>query len=150
MPSKNPPLPPPCLSDLRALGERLRATRKRLGLSAVVVAESAQLSRATLQRVEAGEPAVTLGSYLAVMHTLGLSLADMAPPRPASATEENIALADFPQLRALAWHIPGLARVTRAEARGIYERHWRHLAADGLTADERRFMQSLGLEPPHV
>lgn len=154
MPAKNAPLPFPCLQALRDLGDRLRLRRKQLALSTVVVAEAAQVSRATLYRVETGEPAVTLGTYLAVMHALGLSLQDMAPPTAAAiatvAATNDILLANFPQLRALAWHIPGLEQITRNEARGIYTRHWRHLDKQALTASERALILSLGLEPSHV
>jgi hypothetical protein len=37
-----------------------------------VVAERAFTSRSTLQRVEAGDPAVSIGIYAAVLHALGL------------------------------------------------------------------------------
>jgi hypothetical protein len=37
-----------------------------------VVADRAFTSRSTLQRVEAGDPAVSIGIYAAVMHSLGL------------------------------------------------------------------------------
>jgi hypothetical protein len=37
-----------------------------------VLADRAFTSRATLQRVEAGDPAVSMGIYAAVMHSLGL------------------------------------------------------------------------------
>lgn len=37
-----------------------------------VVADRAFTSRSTLQRVEAGDPAVSIGIYAAVMHALGL------------------------------------------------------------------------------
>lgn len=152
MPAKNAPLPAPCLQSLRELGNRLRERRKELGLSTVVVAEAAQVSRATLHRVETGEPAVTLGTYLAVMHALGLNLQHMAAPTAATVAshESDILLADFPQLRALSWHIPGLDRITRNEARGIYTRHWRHLDKQALNLAERTLILSLGLEPSRV
>jgi transcriptional regulator with XRE-family HTH domain len=136
-------------SDLVDFGARLRARRKELGLSATVVAESAKLSRPTVHRVEAGQPAVTMGSYLAVMHALGLRLADMAPTEQPALGDE-VVLADYPQLRALAWHLPEVSRVSRDEARAIYERHWRHLEPTHLQSNEKGLLRALGLEVPGV
>ena len=158
MPAKNAPITPPAQQSLRALGERLRARRKALGLSAIIVAEAAQVSRATLHRVELGEPAVTIGTYLAVLHALGLDLSDITPTEPtplanadnADNADNAIMVADYPQLKALAWHIPGVEQISREEARGIYSRHGRHLNTQALSATERALMLSLGLEPPHV
>jgi flagellar motor component MotA len=47
-----------------------------------VLADRAFTSRATLQRVEAGDPAVSMGIYAAVMHSLGLldGLGQLADP----------------------------------------------------------------------
>ena len=57
---------------LGKLGGDLRDARCRRRLTMAVVADRAFTSRATLQRVEAGDPAVSMGIYAAVMHTLGL------------------------------------------------------------------------------
>jgi transcriptional regulator with XRE-family HTH domain len=58
--------------QLSALGERLRLARKRRRLSAVLMAERVDISRDTLNRVEKGDPAVSLGIYLRVLRVLGL------------------------------------------------------------------------------
>lgn len=57
---------------LKQLGGDLRDARRRRRLTMAVVADRAFTSRATLQRVEAGDPAVSIGIYAAVLHTLGL------------------------------------------------------------------------------
>lgn len=57
---------------LRALGENIRLARLRRGFSMALVAERAGMSRTTLGAVERGEPAVTLGAYANVLHSLGL------------------------------------------------------------------------------
>lgn len=57
---------------LRELGENIRLARLRRGFSMELVAGRAGMSRTTLRAVEAGEPAVTLGSYANVLHSLGL------------------------------------------------------------------------------
>jgi transcriptional regulator with XRE-family HTH domain len=57
---------------LAQLGGEIRAARRRRRLPMAVVADRAFTSRATLQRVEAGDPSVGMGIYAAVLHTLGL------------------------------------------------------------------------------
>ena len=55
------------------LGERLRRVRQQQGLTTVAMAERAGVSRMTLNAVEAGAPAPTMGTYLRVMSALGLA-----------------------------------------------------------------------------
>lgn len=57
---------------LAKLGGDLRDARRRRRLPMAVVADRAFTSRSTLQRVEAGDPAVSIGIYAAVLHALGL------------------------------------------------------------------------------
>jgi transcriptional regulator with XRE-family HTH domain len=55
------------------LGERLRRARQEQGLTGTALAERAGISRMTLNAVEAGEPAPTMGTYLRVMSALGVA-----------------------------------------------------------------------------
>ena len=57
---------------LRKLGIDIHDARRRRGLPMAVVAERAFTSRSTLQRVEAGDPAVSIGIYCSVHLALGL------------------------------------------------------------------------------
>jgi transcriptional regulator with XRE-family HTH domain len=72
MPSKPPILYPNQAKLLRELGQRLREARLRRRFSVSLVAERADVSRPTLNKVEAGDAAVTLGTYLRVLGVLGL------------------------------------------------------------------------------
>lgn len=65
---------------LRKLGADIRDARKRRRLPMGVVAERAFTSRSTLQRIEAGDPAVGIGIYAATLQALGLldGLSDVA------------------------------------------------------------------------
>lgn len=67
---------------LRKLGADLREARQRRRLTMAIVADRAFTSRATLQRVEAGDPGVGMGIYAAVLQALGLldSLSQLADP----------------------------------------------------------------------
>jgi transcriptional regulator with XRE-family HTH domain len=58
--------------SLRKLGADIRDARRRRGLPAQVVADRAFTSRSTLRRVEAGDNAVGMGIYAAVLQALGL------------------------------------------------------------------------------
>ena len=71
------PVFPKVRRALAELGENVRLARKRRGLSAVLIAERAGLSRPTLRAIERGDPGVTLGSLANVLHSLGLE-ADLA------------------------------------------------------------------------
>jgi hypothetical protein len=67
---------------LRKLGQDIRDARRRRRLPAAVVAERAFTTRPSLQRVEAGDPAASIGIYAAVLQALGLldGLGDLADP----------------------------------------------------------------------
>lgn len=54
------------------LGENLKLARLRRRLSAEQVAQRAGISRATLHKIEKGDPAVAMGSYFVVLNVLGL------------------------------------------------------------------------------
>lgn len=58
---------------LLQLGDRLKRLRKGQGISAVELSKRVGISRTTLTAVEAGDPAPTMGTYLRVMSSLGVS-----------------------------------------------------------------------------
>jgi transcriptional regulator with XRE-family HTH domain len=72
MPAKAPVLYPSQTKLLKELGERLRDARLRRRFSVSLVAQRANVSRPTINKVEQGDPAVTLGTYLRVLSVLGL------------------------------------------------------------------------------
>jgi transcriptional regulator with XRE-family HTH domain len=146
-------------ASLQALGAQLRARRKALRVSSVAAAEAAGLSRVTLHRIEKGEPTVAIGAWANVLAVLGMELAarvasgaeeaqdggdaSAALPSPAQGwIPVRIKLADYPQLKALAWQVHAEA-LTPREALGIYERNARHLDAEAMTASERALWQAL-------
>ena len=55
---------------LKSMGVKIKLARLRLSLTAELVAERAGISRASLWKVERGEPAVAMGIYAAVLHAL--------------------------------------------------------------------------------
>jgi transcriptional regulator with XRE-family HTH domain len=72
MPARPNHITPATENKLAALGQQIRAYRKGLKLSATTVAQAAGMSRITLHRIEAGEPAVTMGAYFNAMTALGI------------------------------------------------------------------------------
>src|SRR5258707_12094768 len=83
----------PSIAVRRALGKLgadIRDARRRRRLPSAVVAERAFTSRPTLQRIEAGDHAVSIGIYAAVLQALGLldGLGDLAGP-----SKDNASLA---------------------------------------------------------
>jgi transcriptional regulator with XRE-family HTH domain len=57
---------------LRKLGSDLRDARLRRRLSMQLVADRARTTRATLTRIERGDPGVAVGLYCSVLNVLGL------------------------------------------------------------------------------
>ena len=83
---------------LRKLGSDIHDARRRRQLTMAVIAERAFTSRATLQRVEAGDPGVSIGIYAAVLQALGLlnglqEMADVAR----DTVGQSLATAALPQ-----------------------------------------------------
>jgi transcriptional regulator with XRE-family HTH domain len=154
MPSTTPLLTDTSAQLLQALGEQIRMQRKSLGVSAKTTAEAAGLSRVTLHRIEKGAPAVTMGAYLHVMGALGLALAAqplLAAPQGQQAVQAQrkgwlparIALADYPQLRQLAWQVHDTDTLSPTEALGMYERNARHIDTAALGPAERDLIDAL-------
>ncbi len=149
MPARAPRTGEIAAARLLALGEQLRAQRKRLGVSAATAAEAAGMSRVTLHRIERGEPSVTMGAYLNAANAVGLALGLASPQPPASNSGQaatapaRIRLAGYPQLERLAWQFQGASEVTPAEALSLYERNWRHIEQGALTRHERALIEAL-------
>ena len=72
MPRRQPPPYPSQKRLLTALGERLRLARLRRKLSIDITCERAGISRMTLYRIEAGSPAIAMGTLARVLAVLGL------------------------------------------------------------------------------
>lgn len=72
MPAAAPVLYPRQTKLIAELGQRLREARLRRRFTASLVAERADISRQTLTKVERGDPAVTLGTYVRVLVVVGL------------------------------------------------------------------------------
>ena len=142
-------------TQLQALGEQIRSQRKALRLSATVTAEAAGVSRVTLHRIEKGEPSVAMGAWGSVMAALGMALHARLVSDGTSDTAQKsdrtgwiparVPLADYPQLRSLAWQVHGTDTLTPAEALDIYERNARHIDLQAMSADEQALLQGLRL-----
>jgi hypothetical protein len=68
---------------MRKLGHDIRDARRRRRIPVAILAERASISRMTLNKVEKGEPGVSLGNYATVLFALGMieRLADIADAR---------------------------------------------------------------------
>jgi transcriptional regulator with XRE-family HTH domain len=150
MPKKSPTLNEFTAAKLRSLGAQIADRRKVLGVSATVAAEAAGMSRVTLHRIEKGEPSVTMGAWINAIAALGVQLQlqdqETAKTTPADRLgwwPVRISLADYPQLKALAWQVQGTDHLTPVEAFDIYERNIRHLDLPTMTAQEQALWQAL-------
>ena len=73
MPAAAPPVAEAVAAKLTAIGRRIRAHRKRLGVSGTTAAEAAGMSRVTLYRIE--RPVLFYGSIGAMLVALAIVLA---------------------------------------------------------------------------
>jgi len=82
-------VPMPVKRALRKLGQDIRDARRRRRISTDIMAERASVSRATLYRVEKGDPGASIGIYARILFVLGLEdrLADLA-----DATADSVGL----------------------------------------------------------
>lgn len=150
MPAKAPFLTNKQAKILRDLGQQIRDRRKELGISSVATAEAAELSRVTLYRIEKGEPSVAIGAYLSVVSALGLSI-DLVNSQDKKSAKNNVSpklpkeiiLANYKQLKRLAWQLKQTKTVTPQEALDIYERNWRHIDLDAMDSRERDLIDKL-------
>ena len=80
---KNSAVPLPVSRALRKLGHNIRDARRRRRIPVAVMAERASMSRMTLNKLEKGDPGVSLGKTASVLFALGMAerLADVADPR---------------------------------------------------------------------
>ena len=72
MSSKKQILFPQHKKILEILGENVKLARKRRNLTAIQVAERADISRNTLYLIEKGNPGVSIGAVFNVLRVLGL------------------------------------------------------------------------------
>lgn len=149
MPAPTPPVGEILAAKLVAVGERIRAHRKRQKVTATSTAEAAGMSRVTLHRIERGEPSVTMGAYLSAIAALGLEFDVIDPQvrRRGAGVEPGvptiIRLDEYPQLKRLAWQRHGENEVTPSDALALYERNWRHVDQSGIEPRERALIQAL-------
>jgi transcriptional regulator with XRE-family HTH domain len=150
MPAKAPLITKKQERTLRVLGQRIRDRREELNLSATVVAEAAEISRVTLYRIEKGEPSVAMGAYLSAISALGLTidLSDSAVKTRSGSNAKSklpkkIPIANYQQLKRLAWQMKSTAELTPEEALDLYERNWRHVDIKNMSEKEKEFITTL-------
>ena len=156
MPAKSPAVTDDVADFAVGIGKYIRAHRKSLQVSATTAAQAAGMSRVTWYRLEKGNPSVTMGAYLSAVNVLGLELKIV----PSSDLNHKsfpdihdgedfipvyINLAEYPQLKQLAWQVHGVDKLRPKEALDIYERNWRHLDLRAMEERERRLVEALRL-----
>lgn len=57
--------------NLKTMGEQIKLARLRRELSVTLVCERADISRSTLWKIEKGDPSISIGAYVMVLHALG-------------------------------------------------------------------------------
>ena len=65
-------LPIPVINALRKLGHDINDARRRRRITIELMAERADLSRATIGKIEKGDPTTSMGGYASVLFVLGM------------------------------------------------------------------------------
>jgi transcriptional regulator with XRE-family HTH domain len=130
------------------LAKILRQRRKALGVTVQNAAAAAGMSRDTWYRMERGEATVTIGAWFNALDALGLRFGIGLQDVEANKIEGNaipleVAIADYPQLAALAWQLDEQVVLTPREAFDVYERNARHLRINELTPREKTLIENL-------
>ena len=132
----------------RELAQVLRQRRKALGVTVQNAAAAAGMSRDTWHRMERGELTVTIAAWFNALAVVGLrfGVGSDRPETEAVPTDSiplAIALADYPQLAALAWQMGEKTVLTPREAFDVYARNERHLNVGALTPREKALIENL-------
>ena len=136
--------------DAENIGIAIKQERKRLNVTAEALSGASGISRVTLHRIETGEGASSLNSYLAVVDALNLELT-LAEKVKEGSRQLNpddfipviIRLKDYPELKKLSWHITGRDYLKPFEAHAIYERNSRHFDENEMAESEKLLMANL-------
>ena len=67
---RTPILMPQTELNLKTLGNQIKLARLRRNLSMKLICDRANVSRATLSKIESGDPSVAIGYYATVLHAL--------------------------------------------------------------------------------
>ncbi len=119
-------VPIPVRRALRKLGQDIRDARLRRRIPTAVMAERASISRTTLNKIEKGDPGVSLGNYANVLFVLGMAerlgeLADVKTDTVGLELEEE----RLPQrIRKPRRGKSGLARICRSLLFGAGSHAW--------------------------
>ena len=66
-------LPLPALKALHKMGKDISGARRRRRITIKLMAERAGVSRATIGKIEKGDPTTSIGGYAAVLFVLGMT-----------------------------------------------------------------------------
>jgi hypothetical protein len=168
MPAKSPLINIAAQERLDEMARGIRGRRLSLGISTVVAAHAAGVSRVTWHRIEKAEPSVTMGAYVGALEALGLDIELKQVKKPAEKVLNGvlqhgqtaadwvpaaIPIQKYRQLRQLAWHVRDDFELTPEEAFGLYDRYRRHLNVGQMAPEELRLLRSLekaAQKEPHV
>jgi transcriptional regulator with XRE-family HTH domain len=66
-------LPIPVIRTLRKLGQDINDARRRRRITIELMAERANISRATISKIQKGDPSTSMGAYAVVLFVLGMT-----------------------------------------------------------------------------
>ena len=138
---------------LNDVGCKVQQFRKSHKLTQAILAESLEIDRRTLAKLERGDLTISLGTALHILRNLGFAVTVYSPSEKETADEAldkhylpmQINLADYPVLKRCAWQLKAEDSVTPPIAYKLYQDKQSDFAKGNMSRKEQRLFACLEL-----
>ncbi|WP_395339532.1 helix-turn-helix domain-containing protein [Ningiella sp. W23] len=117
------------IEALKDIGAEVKQFRKSHSLTQIILAETLEIDRRTLAKLERGDASITIGTAFHILKCLGFSVSVQSPTQCEALSEAldkeylpmQIKLSDYPVLRRCAWQLKADDTVTPPVAFTLYQ-----------------------------
>ena len=138
---------------LNDIGCKVQQFRKSHNLTQAILAESLEVDRRTLAKLERGDPSISLGTAFHIFNNLGFSVTVNSTSEQEAKAEAfdkhylpiHIKLADYPVLKRCAWQLKAEDSVTPPVAYQLYQDKKSDFAKSNMSRKEQHLIGCLEL-----